>query len=117
MLAGVFAALPLLTSAQPGRIAFAADRSATSYGEIYAVSPDGRVSDLSRSPAADTAPAVSPNGSRVAFASVRGGRLRIYVTGTDGSDLHALSPALATVGPHDGPTAVISWAPDSRRLA
>jgi Tol biopolymer transport system component len=106
------------TTAPPaGRIAFAADFTAKSYGEIYVVSTAGKVTNLSRSPAADTAPAASPDGKRVAFTSVRGGHLRVYVVGSDGRGLHPLSPSLGAIGPHDGSVSYLTWTPDSRRVA
>jgi Tol biopolymer transport system component len=104
-------------AAPTSRIAFAADRAATEYGEIYRVAPDGTRIDLSRSPAADTAPASSLDGEHVAFVSVRGGRIRVYVVGSDARGLRAVSPPLAAVGPHGDPVAWIAWAPDNRRLA
>ena len=99
------------------QIVFAADRTPSTYGEVYSVSAGGKVTNLSRSPAADTFPAGSPDGKHVAFASVRGGRVRIFVVGSNGKGLHAVSPPLARVRPHDGVVASIEWAPDSRRLA
>lgn len=118
MVAIVLAVLAALTPPAPtSRIAFAADRAPLHYGEIYRVAADGAVTNLSRSPAADTFPAASPDGKHVAFVSVRGGRVRIYVVGSDGRNLHPVSPPLATVGPHDGAVALIAWAPDNRRIA
>ena len=105
------------TSAPAGRIVFAADFASKSYGEIYVVSPSGKTTNLSRSPAADTAPAGSPDGKRVAFASVRGGHVHIFVVGSDGRGLHAVSPAIAAIGPHDGSVTSVAWAPDGKRLA
>src|SRR3954452_16669199 len=111
MVAGVVAVLAA------SQIVFAADRAPSTYGEVYSVAPSGKVTNLSRSPAADTSPAGSPDGKHVAFASVRGGRVRIFVVGTDGKGLHPVSPPLASIGPHDGSVTSIAWAPDSRRLA
>jgi Tol biopolymer transport system component len=111
MVAGVVAVLAA------SQIVFAADRAPSTYGEIYSVAASGKVTNLSRSPAADTFPAGSPDGKHVAFASVRGGRLRIFVVGSDGKGLHAVSPPLARVRPHDGVVVSIGWAPDNRRLS
>jgi Tol biopolymer transport system component len=110
MVAGVVAVLAA------SQIVFAADRTPSTYGEIYSVTASGKVTNLSRSPAADTFPAGSPDGKHVAFVSVRGGRARIFVVGSDGKGLHTVSPPLARVRPHDGVVATIAWAPDSRRL-
>ena len=111
MLAGVVAVLAA------SQIVFAADRTPSTYGEIYSVTANGKVTNLSRSPAADTSPAGSPDGKHVAFVSVRGGRVRVFAVGADGKGLHAVSPALARVGPHDSVFASLVWAPDNRRLA
>src|SRR3954470_4510825 len=110
MVAGVVAVLAA------SQIVFAADRTPSTYGEIYSVAAGGKVTNLSRSPAADTSPAGSPDGKHVAFASVRGGRVRIFVVGTDGKGLHPVSPPLASIGPHDGSVTSITWTPDSHTL-
>src|SRR3954453_9452339 len=111
MVAGVGAVLAA------SQIVFAEDRAPSPYGEVYSVAPSGKVTNLSRSPAADTSPSGSPDGKHVAFARVRGGRVRILVADTDGKGLPPVSPPLARVGPHDGSVTSISWTPDSRRLA
>jgi hypothetical protein len=49
-------------SATRPEIVFAADRAAVRYGEIYVVDSSGKRIDLSRSPAQDISPAVSPDG-------------------------------------------------------
>ena len=105
MVAGLVAALAA------SQIVFAADRTPSTYGEIYSVAASGKVTNLSRSPAADMFPAGSPDGKHVAFASVRGGRLRIFVVGSDGRGLHPVSPPLVRVRPHDGVVASIVGAP------
>ncbi|HET8528253.1 MAG TPA: hypothetical protein VFL60_05030 [Gaiellaceae bacterium] len=112
MVAALAAAAALASS----HIVFTADDTPKLYGEIYRVAPDGARTNLSRSPAADVAPAVSPDGRRVAFVSARGGRARVYVVGAGGRGLRPLSPPLAPVGPSDGVVARIAWAPDARRL-
>lgn len=99
------------------RIVFSVDRVPQLYGEIYRVAPDGRRTDLSRSPAADLAPAVLPDGKQVAFVSTRGGQARVYVVGIDGRRLRTLSPPLGRVGPDDGLAPVLAWSPDNRTLA
>lgn len=111
MVAGVVAVLAA------SQIVFAADRTPSTYGEVYSVTASGTVTNLSRSPAPDTFPAGSPDGKHVAFAGARGGRMRIFVVGADGRGLHPVSPPLAHAGPHDGVDVSIAWAPDNRRLA
>jgi Tol biopolymer transport system component len=101
---------------QPSRIVFAAAPVATAWGEIYRVRPDGSRIDLSKSPAADVAPAVSPDGKRVAFVSARGGHVRVYVVGIDGRGLRPLSPPLARAQNPDV-IAALAWSPDGRTVA
>jgi len=99
------------------RIVFAADRLPRAYGEIYRVTADGSRLDLSDSPAPDLAPAVSPDGRRVAFLSGRGGEWAFYVVGIHGRRLRRISPPLFPLLPSDDPQAQIAWAPNGRSLA
>jgi Tol biopolymer transport system component len=96
------------------RIVFAANRVSLWYGEVYKVDRDGRRIDLSNSPAPDLAPAVSPDGKRVAFVSARGGSVAVYLVGTDRSGLRRLSPVLFSPGQGEGVDAEIAWSPNSR---
>ena len=106
----------LAASSGPGsRIVFAADESPRWNGEIFRVTSAGRRLDLSRSPAPDLAPSVSPDGRWVAFLSGRGGAWAFYVVGSDGRGLHRISPPLSPT--IDGADAAIAWAPNSRNLA
>jgi Tol biopolymer transport system component len=99
------------------QIVFAADRTAVAYGEIYRVDPDGHRVNLSRSPAVDVAPAVSPDGKWLAFLSDRGGNAALYAVGIGGRPLLRLSPSLFPVHPGDGLDGRIAWSPDSRSMA
>jgi Tol biopolymer transport system component len=99
------------------QLVFAANRAPATYGEIYRVAADGRVTNLSHSPAADTHPAVSPDGRYVAFARERATSVQLYVVGSDGRGLHAVSSRLRGGGLHDAGVDSISWSPDSRRIA
>src|SRR6266540_5817467 len=67
-----------------GAAAAAGDDLVTS-GEAYRVWLDGRRINLTRSPADDTFPEVSPDGRKIAFLSNRGARRRgfayLYVVG------------------------------------
>ena len=66
------------------RIVFASDRDGNS--EIYVIDADGTAPRrLTNHAAADSDPALSPDGSLLAFASQRDGDYEIYVTAADGS--------------------------------
>ena len=83
---------PGATTGPNGRIAFASTRDGNS--EIYAVNADGRFpTNLTRNPASDVDPAVSPDGTRIAFASNRrdGQVYDLYAMNVDGSGLTQLT--------------------------
>ncbi len=104
------------TVAQPGKIVFAADRAPSLNGEIYRLDRDGRRVDLSKSPAVDSAPTVSPNGKLVAFKSNHGGKAALYTVRIDGTGLRRVSPffpfGIATLAAQNA----LAWSPDSKRL-
>jgi TolB protein len=95
------ASLPL------GRIAFGSRRDGN--GEVYLLSPAGE-QNLSNNPAEDLGPDLSPDGSKVVFASDREGTFHIYVMNIDGSGLTELT---------DEPVGDLfpRWSPDGRRIA
>jgi Tol biopolymer transport system component len=104
------------SGARASQIVFAA-QAPLSYGEIYRIAADGTRIDLSKSPAADVAPALSHDGKRVAFVSVRGGHAALYVVGVDGRALRRVSPFLFAVAPNQTPIAEIAWSPDGHTIA
>jgi Tol biopolymer transport system component len=92
--------------------------------DIQAVTLSGRVTNLSRNPASDTSPAVSPNGREIAFVSSRSGRPDLYLMTRTGGNVRRLTTSPLATGGIAGPSAVagdgytsISWSPDGRRLA
>ena len=101
------AALQVEDTGGVGVIAFEAG------GEIYVVGVDGGTPTKIVPRKADSVnmqPALSPDGSRVAFSSNREGRFHIYVVGVDGEGMRLL-----TNGPdHDSEPA---WSPDGSRIA
>jgi Tol biopolymer transport system component len=117
----VVAVVALVLSSSPSRssgvIVFSADRAPLYYGEVFRVDANGKRVDLSRSPALDVAPAVSPSGALVAFASNRGGHVALYTVRIDGTHLTRVSPFFLTPGDAQGVGAVIAWSPDGTRLA
>ena len=59
----------------------------------------------------DASPAVSPDGSRIAFASDRSGSFEIYLSGSDGSDPVQLTSMKAP------DTGTPMWSPDGKQIA
>jgi Tol biopolymer transport system component len=92
-----------------GRIVFTAT-DAPFAGDVTLVRADGTRIDLSKSPAADSAPVLSPDGRHVAFFSSRGGHGAEYVVSVDGRDLHPVTPSIDV-------QAGVAWSPSSSQLA
>lgn len=78
--------------------------------DIYTKSIDGRtITQLTSDPAHDLMPAISPDGSRIAFASNRSGDWNIYVmSATGGQAVQLTADPSQEVHP--------SWSPDGRHL-
>ena len=98
-----------------GAIVFVSARADGEDYEIYAMRPDGGgVRRLTRNPrSTDHEPALSPDGRRVAFVSLRSGAgNEIYVMNADGSGVRRLTRNHKGTEEHS-PT----WSPDGRRLA
>jgi Tol biopolymer transport system component len=118
----LFAAVTALTTtaaggaAEPGKIVFAADRAPSLNGEIYRLDRDGHRVDLSKSPALDVDPVVSPNGTKVAFSSNRGGRVALYTVGIDGTGLRRVSSFFGSVFATTAGQSPLAWSPDGGRL-
>jgi PKD repeat protein len=73
--------------------------------------PSGNVTNLTNNPASDLTPALSPDGSKIAFSSDRaGGGYDLYVMNADGSNVTRIDTG---VGYASWP----SWSPDNHRLA
>jgi Tol biopolymer transport system component len=81
--------------------------------EIYLMNSDGsRPQRLTSNPGADVAPAWSPDGGRILFASVRPGVTgrQLYVMNADGSAMQRLTTMPGNPGFGD-------WSPDGQRIA
>ena len=99
------------------RIAFMSTRSGD--GEIYLMNPDGkRVRRLTEDPEYDSAPAWSPDGQKITFASFRdlhrpGGIIlaELYVMNADGTNPINLTQSV------ERPDRISSWAPNGTQIA
>jgi Tol biopolymer transport system component len=95
-----------------GRIVFAGEGKDHTSSGLFAMSPEGGApAPLTPMTGGDTAPAVSPDGRRVAFMSTRdGGKYQLYVMNIDGSGVRRLidDPTRAYCNPQ--------WSPDGRTL-
>ena len=79
--------------------------------DIFSMNPDGSdQTNLTNNPADDSAPAWSPDGTRVAFTSDRGGDLEIFLMNADGSNQTNLTNNSAD-------DAFSTWSPDGTRIA
>jgi Tol biopolymer transport system component len=103
-------ALGARSGALTGRIVFTAT-DAPFADDVMLVRLNGRRIDLSKSPAYDADPVVSPDGKHVAFFSTRGGYGAEYIVSTDGRGLHQATPSLDVVQPE------VAWSPSGSQLA
>jgi dipeptidyl aminopeptidase/acylaminoacyl peptidase len=94
-----------------GKIAFEGNSSKYSFGDIWAVNPDGTgPTDLSNNAASDGQPAWSPDGTKIAFYSPSAGNLDIYTMNADGTG----RARLTTNPDNEGNPA---WSPDGTKIA
>lgn len=90
------------------RLAFVSERDGNK--EIYLLNTDGSLVNLTNDPARDFDPSWSPDGTRIAFASNRGGKTTdIYVMNADGSGLLNLTN-------HPSFDSLPAWSPDGSRI-
>lgn len=91
-----------------GRLVFASDRDGNS--EIYSMNPDGSgIRNLTHHAAADYAPVVSADGTRIAFSSDREDGYQLWVMDIDGTDPTRVTDACGAIHP--------AWSPDGTKLA
>ena len=95
------------------RIAFVSDRDGDGDGDgdVHVMRADGtgvrRLTRDAGAPAADLAPAWSPDGSRIAFVSTSSGGMEIWVLRADGSGRRLLPGSSAEDWSPDPPPSVI----------
>ena len=114
----LFLALTSLVQAADARIAFMSTRNSDN-GEIFLMNPDGkRVRQLTRHLQYDSAPAWSPDGQKITFASFRDLHkpkgiifAEIYVMNADGTN-----PINLTQSPERADFKS-SWSPDGKQIA
>jgi Tol biopolymer transport system component len=97
--------------AGPGRLLFASTRTADGNSEIYSADIAGeQATNLTADPAPDIAPAWSPDGRQIAFASRRDQNWDLYLMQSDGTGLRRLTDSQA----YDSDPA---WSPDGEQIA
>lgn len=77
--------------------------------EIFVQHADGSVTNVTNHPSADAYPSLSPDGTRIVFASNRDGPTHIFVMNVDGSELTRLTDS-AVGDTHP------AWSPDGMRI-
>jgi Tol biopolymer transport system component len=91
------------------QILFVSDREG--HPQIYGMAPDGTgARRWTASAANDTAPAWSPDHTRVAFISDRNGPSHVFIAGSDGKQPKDMTPGAAVCG-------APAWSPDGAQLA
>src|SRR6266536_5827964 len=93
-----------------GKIVFSSDRDAPP-GEIYSMDPDGtNVTRLTNNTDNDDLPVWSPDMTKVAFVSTRGGKHEIYTMHADGTNqVNITNNPAADVYP--------AWTPDGTKIS
>ncbi|MEW6220828.1 MAG: PKD domain-containing protein [Thermodesulfobacteriota bacterium] len=88
--------------------------------DIYLMREDGTgLRPFITDPAADFAPAFSPDGARLAFISDRDGEYAVYIVNSDGSGLHMVpnSGYGTSLGGSTGDIVnAVGWSPDGKKL-
>jgi hypothetical protein len=100
--------IPTATST-PAKPTVFSDRDDEGNLEVFVQNPDGSVTNVTNHPSADAYPSLSPDGTRIAFASNRDGPTHVFVIKVDGSELIRLTDSAA------GDT-LPAWSPDGQQI-
>jgi tricorn protease-like protein len=99
---------PSIPRSMVARFVYVSER--TGNLDVWLLDEDGRSIRLTNHPAADLAPVWSPDGTRIAFESLRDGNSEIYVMDADGSSQVNLTR-------HEAGDHAPSWSPDGGLIA
>lgn len=120
LLAVVVASLAAAAPAPPaprGSILVSSTRTTLLHDEIWLVDlRSGRRLNISRNPAADRDPVLSPDGRTLAFVSDRGAREALWTMRPDGGGLRRIAGPFAERPNEHVQVRQPSWSPDGRRL-
>ena len=102
---------PAVTAAPPALGSLIFERRATRTSGLYAADiGSGSLTNLTHNSATDWLGHFSPDGSHVAFSSMRAGESDIYVMNPDGSDMRDLTNT------PDKDESFVSWSPDGAKM-
>lgn len=108
---GGFAGVQSLSVAPDGSRVFFAFPERGIAQQIFSLTPDGKQKQaVVSSDGFDTCPRISPDGTKLAFASTRDGNFDIFVASLDGASVQRITE-------HPGLDTHPCWSPDGRRLA
>ena len=99
---------PSIPRSMVARFAYVSERRGNL--DVWLLDEEGRNIRLTNHPAADLAPVWSPDGTRIAFESLRDGNSEIYVMDADGSNQVNLTR-------HEADDHAPSWSPDGGLIA
>jgi Tol biopolymer transport system component len=100
-----------------GAIVIASTRDPGLHDEVWSLDlRTGRRVNISRNPAGDREPAVSPDGRTLAFVSDRGGDEALYAVRPDGGGLKKLAGPFPEPADRTIQVSRPAWSPDGRRL-